>query len=128
MTVVTTHAARVWPASRSSGERRITIGQMFFGAYDMKTDRRIFLQYIVLGVAAQWFGTITAARAQHDTLSLGVGASARMQLDRAFATVLVGDPAVVGVRSDDDISVLIEARHAGVTNLVFLDAQGLVTA
>jgi Flp pilus assembly secretin CpaC len=101
---------------------------MFFGAYDMKTDRRIFLQSIVLGVAAQWFGTITAARAQHDTLSLGVGASARMQFDRAFATVLVGDPAVVGVRSDDDISVLIEARHAGVTNLVFLDAQGLVTA
>jgi len=94
----------------------------------MKTDRRIFLQSIVFGAVAPLFGMTSAARAHQDTLSLGVGASARMQFDHAFATVLVGDPAVVGVRSDDDLSVVIEARNAGVTNLVFLDAQGLVTA
>jgi Flp pilus assembly secretin CpaC len=74
------------------------------------------------------FGTIGTARAADDTVTLGLGAASRLQLGQAFATVLVGDPAVVDVRTDDDRSVVIEARHAGVTNLVFIDARGLVTA
>jgi Flp pilus assembly secretin CpaC len=74
------------------------------------------------------FGTIGTARAADDTVTLALGAASRLQLGQAFETVLVGDPAVVDIRTDDDRSVVIEARHAGVTNLVFIDAQGLVTA
>jgi Flp pilus assembly secretin CpaC len=42
--------------------------------------------------------------------------------------VIVGDPAVVDVRIDDDRSVVIEPLGPGETNLVFIDRRGRVTA
>jgi Flp pilus assembly secretin CpaC len=62
------------------------------------------------------------------SVALGVGSEFRLFLDRAFATVIVGDPLVVDVRTDDDQSVVIEPLKAGVTNLVFIDSHGMVTA
>jgi Flp pilus assembly secretin CpaC len=61
-------------------------------------------------------------------VALGVGSEFRLFLDKSFATVIVGDPLVVDVRTDDDQSVLIEPLKAGDTNLVFVDAHGMVTA
>src|ERR1700744_4974313 len=71
---------------------------------------------------------ITAARAGDDAVELGVGDAFRLFLEKAFATVIVGDPLVVDVRTDDDRSVLIEPLSAGETNLVFVDARGVVIA
>jgi Flp pilus assembly secretin CpaC len=68
------------------------------------------------------------ALAQDDPLALGVGSQFRLFLNKTFATVIVGDPLVVDVHTDDDQSVLVEPLKAGATNLVFIDAKGMVTA
>jgi Flp pilus assembly secretin CpaC len=57
---------------------------------------------------------------------LRVGTASRLLLDRSFETVLVGDPHIVNVRTDDDRSVLVEPLNPGATNLVFIDARGIV--
>jgi Flp pilus assembly secretin CpaC len=49
-------------------------------------------------------------------------------LHKTFETVIVGDPLILDVRTDDNQSVVIEPLKAGVTNLVFIDAHGMVTA
>ena len=74
------------------------------------------------------FAAIPAVRAQDRTVALGIGTEWRLFLAKAFATVIVGDPLVVDVRTDDDQSVVIEPRGAGETNLVFVDSHGIVIA
>src|SRR5215475_4704304 len=74
------------------------------------------------------FTAIPGARAQDDTVELGVGTAFRLFLEKAFATVIVGDQQIVDVRTDDDRSVVIEPLSAGQTNLVFVDARGVVIA
>jgi Flp pilus assembly secretin CpaC len=71
---------------------------------------------------------VPGARAEDDTVALGVGSAFRLFLQKTFETVIVGDPLVVDVRTDDDRSIVIEPLKAGVTNLVFVDAHGMVTA
>jgi Flp pilus assembly secretin CpaC len=77
---------------------------------------------------ALFFTAITGARAEDDAVALGVGTAFRLFLEKAYATVIVGDPLVVDVRTDDDRSVLIEPLAAGQTNLVFVDTRGSVIA
>lgn len=74
------------------------------------------------------FTTMPGALAQDRAVVLGVGMNSRLLLARPFETVIVGDPLVADVRTDDNQSVVIEPLKAGVTNLVFVDAHGLVTA
>lgn len=74
------------------------------------------------------FSAIAGARAEDDPVALGVGTAFRLFVERAFASVIVGDPAVVDVHADDDRSVLIEPLNSGETNLVFIDARGVVIA
>lgn len=74
------------------------------------------------------FATATGARAGDDGIELGVGDAFRLFLQKAFATVIVGDPMVVDVRTDDDRSVVVEPLSAGETNLIFVDARGVVVA
>jgi Flp pilus assembly secretin CpaC len=74
------------------------------------------------------FGAIAGARAEDDGVALGTGDAFRLFIEKAFATVIVGDPTILDVRTDDDRSVTIEPLKAGVTNLVFVDAHGMVTA
>jgi Flp pilus assembly secretin CpaC len=87
------------------------------------------LRFRELAVAAMlMFVAVTAARAGDDGIELGVGDAFRLFLEKAFATVIVGDPLVVDVRTDDDRSVVVEPLSAGETNLVFVDARGVVVA
>jgi len=74
------------------------------------------------------FSAIAGARAEDDPVALGVGTAFRLFIERAFASVIVGDPAVVDVHADDDRSVLIEPLNSGETNLVFIDTRGVVIA
>jgi Flp pilus assembly secretin CpaC len=59
---------------------------------------------------------------------LGLGRPSRLMLAGAFEKVIVGNPDIVEVRTDDDRSVVIEPINPGVTNLVFVGAQGRVIA
>jgi Flp pilus assembly secretin CpaC len=74
------------------------------------------------------FGATAGANAEDETVGLDLGTAFRLFLEKAYATVIVGDPLVVDVRTDDDRSVLIEPLSAGQTNLVFIDARGGVIA
>jgi len=84
--------------------------------------RRIVLATMLL------YSAPAVVSAQDGPVALGVGSEFRLFLDKAFATVIVGDPRVVDVRTDDDQSVVIDPLKAGETNLVFVDAHGMVTA
>lgn len=66
--------------------------------------------------------------AQDRTVVLSLGAASRLRLESAFETVIVGNPLIVGVRIDDDRSIVVEPLNPGATNLVFVDASGLVIA
>ena len=57
------------------------------------------------------FTATTGAFAQDDAVPLGVGTAFRLFLEKAFATVIVGDPVVVDVRTDDDHSVVDRAAQ-----------------
>ena len=72
--------------------------------------------------------TMPAVWAQERTVSLTLGAASRLALDSSFETVIVGDPLIVEVRTDDDRTVVIEPLKPGATNLVFVDTRGLVIA
>jgi Flp pilus assembly secretin CpaC len=74
------------------------------------------------------FGAIAGAKAEDDAVAIGPGDAFRIFVEKAFATVLVGDPTIVDVRTDDDRSVTIEPLTSGRTNLVFIDARGVVIA
>jgi Flp pilus assembly secretin CpaC len=77
-----------------------------------------------LATCPLWAQTnIKAARASVD-LHLGAGAS--VSVERPFSTVLIGDPNVIDFQAQDERSVLLRPLAAGVTNLVFVDAQGMV--
>ena len=72
--------------------------------------------------------TMPVAWAQDRAVCLSVGAASRLALDSSFDTVIVGDPLIVEVRTDDDRSVVVEPLKPGATNLVFVDTRGLVVA
>src|SRR5258708_1149556 len=76
--------------------------------------------------AALILAMLSTARAADRIVTLKLGVASRLQLDRAFETVLVGDPDVVGVYPDDDYSVILAPQNPGATNLVFIDARHIV--
>ena len=71
---------------------------------------------------------VATVRAEDQTLDLRVGFGSSLMLDRAFETVLIGDPNVVDVHTRDNRSVMLEPLAPGATNLVFLDDQNIVIA
>ena len=89
----------------------------------MKSNVRERALAAMLSLAA-----VRGAMAQDRTIALGIGTESRLLLDKPFETVIVGDPLVVDVRTDDNQSVVIEPLRTGMTNLVFVDARGMVTA
>jgi len=68
----------------------------------------------------------TPAAAQSVTLRLGTGSP--FALERAFKTVLIGDPGVVNVNARDDRSVMLEPLNTGATNVVFVDDRSIAIA
>jgi len=91
----------------------------------MKPSPRV-LAFAAIAMLA--FASVPGASAQDDRVALGVGTPSRLFLQKAYQTVIIGDPSVVSVRADDARSVLIEPLGPGKTNLVFIDAQGIVIA
>ena len=89
----------------------------------MKSRIRLFAVAAIL-----LFGPIASAKAGDDPVALGIGDAFRLFVQQAFATVIVGDPAVVDIRIDDDRSVVVEPLSPGETNLLFIDVRGMVTA
>ena len=69
--------------------------------------------------------TISATWAADQTITLRLGAGSTLGLERAFKTVMIGDPRVVDVRTYSDRSVILEPLNVGATNLVFVDEKSI---
>jgi Flp pilus assembly secretin CpaC len=80
------------------------------------------LRACVLGAAFLLMAE-SIAQASDQTITLRLGASSRFVLERAFETVLIGDPDVVDVHTTDERSVILEPLNPGVTDLIFMDAE-----
>jgi Flp pilus assembly secretin CpaC len=70
--------------------------------------------------------TITASWATDQTITLTHGTGSAFWLERPFKTVLIGDPNVVDVLTQDDRSVFFEPLNPGATNVIFLDERSIV--
>ena len=92
---------------------------------DMHVPRSGFWKLLVAALLAL---AMPAAEAQDRAVTLRIDMPSRLALERAFETVMVADPEIADVRTDDDRSVVIEPHHPGVTNLIFVDMAGRVIA
>ena len=81
---------------------------------------KLFLALVLLLAA------MPAAWTRERTVTLSLGMPSRLTLERAYDTVIIGDPQIVDVKTGDSQSALIEPLRPGKTNLVFVDAQGRV--
>lgn len=57
-------------------------------------------------------------------VNLAVDQAQMLRLDRPAATVVVGNPAIADAALKDSSTVFLIGRNFGVTNLIFLDADG----
>jgi Flp pilus assembly secretin CpaC len=78
----------------------------------------------VLATAPAWAQTEVKAARPSVNLELGGGSS--YAIDRPFKTVLIGDPQIVDVRTQDERTVLLKPLGPGATNLIFIDETGVV--
>jgi len=69
--------------------------------------------------------TVSATWAADQTITLRLGGGSTLGLERAFKTVMIGDPRVVNVRTYSDRSVILEPLSPGATNLVFVDEKSI---
>jgi Flp pilus assembly secretin CpaC len=72
---------------------------------------------LLTGISATW--------AADQTITLTLGGGSTLGLERAFKTVMIGDPDIVNVRTYSDRSVLLEPLSLGATNLVFIDEKSI---
>ena len=69
--------------------------------------------------------TCSAAWAEDQTVTLKLGAGSALELERPYASVLIGDPDIVDVHARSDRSVILEPLNPGATNLIFVDERSI---
>jgi Flp pilus assembly secretin CpaC len=63
--------------------------------------------------------------AADQTIILRLGSGSTLLLERPFKAVLIGDPNVVDVLTQDDRSVVLQPLNLGATNIIFLDETSI---
>jgi Flp pilus assembly secretin CpaC len=86
-----------------------------------------FFRACLLGVALLLF-TVSSTWAVERSITLRLGTQSVLALERPFKTVLIGDPNVVDVRTQNDRAVILEPLDLGATNLIFIDEQSIAIA
>jgi len=72
--------------------------------------------------------TFSPSHAAGQAITMGLGASSGLLLERPLKTILIGDPNIVDVFQRSDRSVILQPLHPGATNVVFLDEKSIVIA
>jgi Flp pilus assembly secretin CpaC len=72
--------------------------------------------------------TLSLSCAANQAITLGLGASSGLRLERPFRTILIGDPDIVDVVKRSDRSVILQPLNPGATNVIFLDERSIVIA
>ena len=82
-----------------------------------------------LAVALIFFAsTFSPIYAATQAITLELGASSGLLLDRPFKTILIGDPDIVDVLERGDRSVIFQSLNLGATNVIFLDGRSITIA
>jgi len=71
---------------------------------------------------------VSMSGAADRTIILAVGSGTVFTLPQPFETVLIGDPGVVDVHTQDDRSVILEPLKSGTSNIVFVDKRSVAIA
>ena len=79
------------------------------------------------GVALIFFAS-TFSCAASQAITIGLGASSGLLLERPFKTMLIGDPNIVDILKRSDRSVILHSLNLGETNVIFLDETSIVIA
>ncbi len=71
--------------------------------------------------------TISVACAADQTITLRLGSNIKtaLALERAFQTVLIGDPNILDVHTLSERRVTLEPLSLGTTNLIFVDERSI---
>ena len=72
--------------------------------------------------------TFSPICAADQAITMGLGASSGLRLERPFKTILIGDPNIVDVLERSDRSVILQSLNLGATNVIFLDAGSIAIA
>ena len=68
--------------------------------------------------------SISMSRAD-ETITLTLGRGSTFRVSEPFKTVLIGNPDVVDVQTQDDRSVILKALKLGASNIIFLNRQSI---
>jgi Flp pilus assembly secretin CpaC len=68
---------------------------------------------------------ISTTWAADQTVTLTLGAGSALALERPYKSVLIGDPDIVDVHTNNDRLVMLEPLKLGATNLIFLDEKSI---
>jgi Flp pilus assembly secretin CpaC len=72
--------------------------------------------------------TISASRAENQTITVERGTPFPLMLETPFDTFLVENPDVIDVHSHGDRSVIVEGITLGASNIVFIDERRIAIA
>jgi len=68
--------------------------------------------------------SISMSRAD-ETITLTLGSGSTFRVSEPFKTVLIGNPDVVDVQTQDDRSVIVKPLKLGASNVIFLNRQSI---
>lgn len=86
------------------------------------------MQKALIFIFALMTSTALAQPPLQDRVKVTKGIASIYRTDAPFANIVTGDPTVVDVRALTDRSILIEGKHIGSTNLIFLDQNKFPTS
>ena len=87
------------------------------------------LSHAAIAIAGDTTGPVRAGmdlKTAPSSVTLELGAGSTVMLERPYKTVLLENPDVVEVQTQNERSVLLKPLSPGSTNLVFVDEQGIV--
>jgi Flp pilus assembly secretin CpaC len=68
--------------------------------------------------------SISTSRAD-ETITITLGSGRIFRVSEPFKTVLIGNPDVVDVQTQDDRSVILKAVRLGASNVIFINGQSI---
>ena len=92
----------------------------------MKRNFSVNAAIVATGLATCPARAEASVEAERPSVTLELGAGSTVMLERPFKSVLIGNPEVVDVQTQNERSVLLKPLSLGTTNLIFVDYQGIV--
>ena len=92
----------------------------------MKRNSSVSAAIVAAGLAIWPARAEAGVEAERPSVTLELGAGSTVMLARPFKSVLIGNPEVVDVQTQNERSILLKPLSLGTTNLIFIDYRGIV--